>query len=452
MPSQAMSLVPILYFIVFLPPSTGESWISLNVSVPPWLHDDSEIDQMTYNYNYVDVLIGTPPQKISLSIDTQTEITAVYSQDRCLFCPGTRSFDEHVSSTYNDTGLPFDSTALAGGSWARDTISLDGNLENKVSDFVLIDRITTNTTARGLWPYNGQLALVQEALRSYNHTPLFADLFRSGKLTDPVIGMRLDPMNPRLTAGVIDPNDYEGTLNWVEIEPDNKEYTQYHVFKFDGFQGRNGSYPNSRMLAAIDSKSINIATPNNHTYLSSPNFIETIHRHVDFGGPDDAPTAPCGQDALFIYMSIAINGVSYEIDSKDLIRKRSVDRLCNVGITTNTLLPREPHTILGLPFLRSVYLAYRFPTDSCPGYFGFAFPRGANRTHEQKAQKPTSTPTLSSQCLTFTTPTSTPSPLDPSPIGDGKRYPVYGEESLQVPLIGVEHLVKGIWNVTDGII
>ena len=78
---------------------------------------------------------------------------------------------------------------------------------------VLIDRITTNTTARGLWPYNGQLALVQEALRSYNYTHLFADLYRSGELIDPVIGMRLDPVNPRLTVGAIDPEDYEGVGN-----------------------------------------------------------------------------------------------------------------------------------------------------------------------------------------------------------------------------------------------
>ncbi|KAJ3481630.1 hypothetical protein NLI96_g7537 [Meripilus lineatus] len=439
-----VSLILILYSIAFLPPSIGKSWLSLNVSVPPWL------DETSRNYNYVDVLVGTPPQKIPLPIDTQTDITVMYS-DRCLFCPGTRSFDESVSSTFNDTNLPLNSTALAGGSWAKDTINLGGILENKASDFVLIDRITTNTTARGRWPYNGQLALVQEALRSYNYTHLFADLYQSGELIDPVIGMRLDPVNPRLTVGAIDPEDYEGTLNWVEIEPDNKEYTQYHVFKFDGFQGRNGSlapYPNSPMLAAVDSKYINIATPNNFTYLSSSDFVgpvynDTIHINPLYGVLS-VPCAPSswfpGQDVpyAYVYMSIAINGVSYEIDSKDLVRNTSAlsnTGWCNLGITTNSLVPQEPQTILGLPFLRSVYMAYRFPTDSCPGYFGFAFPRGANRTQEQIAQKPTSTPTLSSQCLTFATPTSTPSPSGvPLPIG----------------LVGAEQLVKGVWNVTGG--
>lgn len=132
---------------------------------------------------------------------------------------------------------------------------------------VSIDWMTTNTTARGRWSYNGQLAWVQEALRTYNYTHLFADLYQSGELIDPVIGMRLDPENPKLTVGAIDPADYEGTLNWVELEPDNKDYTQYHVFKFDGFQGRNGTmapYQNSPMLAAIDSRRL---------WLMFPEFI-----------------------------------------------------------------------------------------------------------------------------------------------------------------------------------
>ncbi|KAJ3481626.1 hypothetical protein NLI96_g7533 [Meripilus lineatus] len=367
-----------------------------------------------------------------------------------------------------DTDFPVDSNVQASGSWARDTISLGGILENKASDFVLINWMTTNPTARGRRLYRDRrLGLVQGPLGSSNYTHLFAGLYNSGELMDPVIGMRLDPVNPRLTVGAIDPEDYEGILNWVEIEPENKEYTNYHVFKFDGFQGRNGSlapYTDSPMLAAVNSMYIDIATPNNFTYTTSSDFVGPVYNNtIDVDPLSGLLSVPCspsssfpGQDVpyAYIYMSIVINGVSYEIDSQDLVRPSLLAKpgWCLLGITTKSLVPREPQTVLGLPFLRSVYMAYRFPTDSCPGYFGFAFPRGANRTREQIAQRPTSTPALSSQCLAFATPTSTPSPLgDPPAVrSDGKQYSVYGNDSLQVQLIGAEQLVKGVWNVTSG--
>lgn len=258
---------------------------------------------------------------------------------------------------------------------------------------VFLEWMTTNTTSRGRTPYNGQLAWVQEALRTYNSTHLFADLYRSGELIDPVIGMRLDPENPKFTVGAIDPADYEGTLNWVELEPDNKDYTQYHVFKFDGFKGRNGSfapYPDSPMLAAIDARMfqanrnygpridltsttvfINIATPDNLTYLSSSGFVGPLYNNtLDIHPQYGLVSVACAPSSLFpgedvppayVYMSVAINGVAYQIENRDLVRSENpigltLPGFCNLGITTNNLIPREPKSILGLPFLRSVYM------------------------------------------------------------------------------------------------
>jgi hypothetical protein len=95
--------------------------------------------------------------------------------------------------------------------------------------------------------------------------------------------------------------------------------------------------------------------------------------------------------------------------------------------------------------------AYRFPTDNCPGYYGFAFPSGANRTQAQIAQKPTSTPSSSSQCLSLTAPTSTPTfSAGSATSGSGlssQTYEVYGRPgAAQVPLVGVGDLPKGVWD------
>lgn len=121
---------------------------------------------------------------------------------------------------------------------------------------VLVDWASTWVTAM---PYNGQFGLVQEALGSFgshNYSHLFTDLYRSGELIDPVIGMRLDPANPRLTVGALNSEDYEGTLNWVEIVPNKHNFTQSNVFEFDGFRSRDlplGPFTNSTpMLTAVD--------------------------------------------------------------------------------------------------------------------------------------------------------------------------------------------------------
>jgi hypothetical protein len=101
-----------------------------------------------------------------------------------------------------------------------------------------------------------------------------------------------------------------------------------------------------------------------------------------------------------------------------------------------------------------LYSAYRFPTDDCPdAYFGFAFPKGSNRTSSMIAQRPRSTPSAGTraQCLSFITPTSTPTVVAPTPqvsARDGfseSTYSVYGSpDDPQVRLIGVDELRAGI--------
>lgn len=102
--------------------------------------------------------------------------------------------------------------------------------------------------------------------------------------------------------------------------------------------------------------------------------------------------------------------------------------------------------------------AYRFPTGDCPGYYGFAFPSGANRTSDIIAQTPTSVLQGSdAQCVAFATQTNLPPSATPLPssedsqkgIGAGDTlYSVYGRpEDGQVRLIGVDALGPAqIWN------
>jgi hypothetical protein len=133
----------------------------------------------------------------------------------------------------------------------------------------------------------------------------------------------------------------------------------------------------------------------------------------------------------------------------------SLEGVCNVAMDNVTVPGAPPGIVLGMPFLRSVYVAYRFPTDDCPGYYGFAFPTSLNRTSSQIAQKPRSTPPLASSCLNLITPTSTPTPF-PTALQAQKKlspesYGVYAHEGEgMVPLVGWDELRKGVWDLVTG--
>jgi hypothetical protein len=132
---------------------------------------------------------------------------------------------------------------------------------------------------------------------------------------------------------------------------------------------------------------------------------------------------------------------------------------CNIGVMKSS----TTEYTLGVTFLRSVYLyvdnyhrayitltivtnrAYRFPTGNCPGYYGFAVSKGGPTPTSK--QKPRTTPTDAATCLSFATPSSTPSPtisvlkeLQPSGASN-ETYRVHGRpDDDWVSLRGVKDL------------
>lgn len=91
--------------------------------------------------------------------------------------------------------------------------------------------------------YNGHLGLfvnnINDTQRSLS---TITQLWESGQLLNPVIGMRFNPLNPKLTLGALDPADYEGEINWVQLETPDASWDLPNVFKIDGFRGYNGSF------------------------------------------------------------------------------------------------------------------------------------------------------------------------------------------------------------------
>lgn len=112
------------------------------------------------------------------------------------------------------------------------------------------------TFAEFVW--NGHFGLFLNPLNTtVTAQHVLTHLYESSSLLNPVVGMRFDPANPKLTIGALDPNDYEGTINWVPLNqtPDPKgDYL--NTFSFDGVKGYDGQFvPYPGILsAALDSR------------------------------------------------------------------------------------------------------------------------------------------------------------------------------------------------------
>ena len=133
-------------------------------------------------------------------------------------------------------------------------------------------------------------------------------------------------------------------------------------------------------------------------------------------------------------------GVNYPVDNQNMVRPKSIlstNVTCNTALQNSTIGSNPPVT-LGLSFMRSVYLAYRFPTVDCPkAFYGFAYPKGANRTEAEIRQQPRTTPTLASQCLNLKSPSTTPTPtteihIPERTLDNNVRSPLPGERTWKV--------------------
>lgn len=421
--------------------ANASSWAALPMRV---LRSLFEVD-VVFNGATVRTYFGTPPQEVELTVDLAADWLAAYAYD-CILCSGGTSFNALLSSSFQSLNSTWmNSIPGFSGTDVMDRVSFGGILNAPDTQFALIESGSNYTLQSTI--QNGHLgAFVNPSNDTSPSAHIFSQLYQSGQLLNPVVGFRFDPLNPKITIGALDPADYDGDLNWVEINAPDASFDSLNTFSIDGLKGYNGSFipVGNSLTANLDSLANTITIPNVTTYISSPGFMGPINPVIVNG----VLAYPCNVTTPYVALSATINGIDYQIESSgSLLRPYNflspAEGYCSVGIVnkSDTLLPSVS---LGLPFLRSVYLAYRFPTDGCPGHYGFAFPVGANRTGSQISQTPTSTPTKSAQCLVLTTPTSTPSPsaevTAEQKLLSSNKYDVYGGTDEAVYLVGVDDL------------
>ncbi|KAG7093193.1 hypothetical protein E1B28_006882 [Marasmius oreades] len=413
----------------------AKNWVSLPIHAPPSL-----IISESFSHQ-ADIAIGTPPQNTSFQISIDDYLSAAVIPE-CDFCPSAWMYDPSYSSSFNITPERVDSINL-GGARGTETVTLGGVLQDTNASIVFIDHMTSQVlNSRFIGGRLGLSPTLNTTRRSKN-LPL--RLYEEGQLLNPVWGLRMGGSNPRLTIGALDPTEYQGEINWVPELGDSLE------IQVDAFRAYNQNvlplqYP---ITASLSSQSKEIYLSPNIVYfflnesLTGPLQEATLHEDGWFD-------ILCNETSKFEF-SVDINGVNYPV--REIIEESS-PVINDLGFCRVAVGP-SPNFVLGIRFLRSVYIAYRFPTGDCPGYYGFAVPKGViSKTLTN--QKPRTTPTDAARCLSFVTPTSTPIPtisVHEGPFQISKeKYKVYGQEEDQwVELRGVEDLpmLKTKGSVTD---
>jgi hypothetical protein len=424
-----------------------KTWTSIKVMAPFGLSDSD----LGYNFNQARTMFGNPPQPINLTLGFSGDPLSSWSID-CNSCLGSELYDPEVSSTHQDMNMAWgDNRPGFVGHWVKDTVGFEGLFEAENIPFVLLDVFSSSITDV---PHmnSGHLPLY---VNGTAETPgIFQQLWNQGSLMNPVMGMRLDPIKARFTLGALDSEDYEGEINWTAVEDryDSESGSiSVNEFKIDGVKGFNGSLLpfGDHLTSVLDSLSLDIKVPPSNPYAINAGYTgpqQLVHFYPEGGFGYQCISA----ELPYVHFTVTINGVDYPIESdRSMLRfSSSTSGMCTVAISNTT---RPSAFSLGLPFMRSVYVAYRFPTEDCPGYYGFAFPSGSNRTRTQINQKPTSTPDKASQCLSLTKPASTPK-AKISSQGKGSNdlkgsYYVYGSATNdQVALLDAESLAAAKWN------
>ncbi|CAE6529852.1 unnamed protein product [Rhizoctonia solani] len=401
---------------------------------------NSNLGRICEDVKYADRGRGALSEDVALQSLEGRKIHLFALTPDCLFCPTEGMYDTSLSSSLvKDPSLGSFGDGLFGGTRGYESITLGGLLQDSQSSMAFIDQMSPKFQLRFA---GGHLGLfVPQSNETRRRQSVIYRLNEQDQLLNPVWGLRLGGENPHLTIGALDPNDYEGEINWVPLVNDS---SRIQIDALKGFDGNAFPLP-SPLTVWIDSLSKNIYIPDLAMYMMNDTLIGP-NQFLNIYPPDNTTFGVrCnGTEVPSVEFSVEINGVDYPVNQTDLIRPhsgRAAAGYCNVGVIKSV----ATEYTLGLTFLRSVYLAYRFPTGNCPGYYGFAVPKGGPTP--TSTQKPRSTPTDAATCLSFVTPSSTPTPtiaiskeLQPSGTSE-ETYAVYGRPNDQwVGLQGVKDL------------
>ncbi|KAI5618628.1 cathepsin D precursor, partial [Silurus asotus] len=306
-------------------------------------------DDMAY---FGKVGIGSPPQYFYLHFDTGSStlwVNSVYcNSDACSNHP---LFNPNKSSTFTSNQQPFSvkyGTGSVQGFLGNDTVTM-GQLVVTDQQIGLSTVEPGDHFARPL--HDGLMGL---AFRPSDYPTIVNTMVQEGVIDEPIFAFYLssnDERGSEVMFGGVDPNYYQGQINWVPVQHDS-----HWQLIFEGFE------VNHQSTGYCDQGCTAITDTGTSLLLCPPQYVDSLHQLL--GAQQDSNgnyVFDCGAVSSLPTLTFIMNGAHLHLPGTAyVLGNGDSSSYCMSGIRTSHTQYRDgyPYWILGDVFLRQFYSVF----------------------------------------------------------------------------------------------
>jgi len=292
------------------------------------------------------ITVGTPPQSFRVVFDTGSAnlwITSSSCNNSNNACTGKNSYNHALSSTYTANGQSLSIVYGSGtmtGKLSVDTVSVGGlNVRQTFGE------ATNLASTFAGQPFDGILGLAYQQLAADGVVPVIDNMVSQGLLAYNSFSVYLDSTPgdtlSTLIIGGVDPNYYQGSIQYVPVIQYNNALIYYTV-QFNGIivngQEVTGCNAGNPCNAIIDTGTSFIVGPTAGV-TNLMNSIGTVNANC--AGVGNLPT-----------ISVNFNGATFALPSSKYVL--SINNQCQLGISASN----SNLWIFGDTFIRNYYTIF----------------------------------------------------------------------------------------------
>ncbi|KAJ5722627.1 hypothetical protein N7488_000662 [Penicillium malachiteum] len=316
-------------------------------------------------YYMVNITLGTPPQNLSLSLDTgSSDIwvnvpNSTYCAADGDVCSSTGLFDLSDSSTFTLLDYYMNATYVSGtlatGPYATDTLTI-GGATVKDMQFALAETSSNPHGILGIAYAAGEFAATQDD-KQYSNLP--EALVSSGAINSAAFSLWLNKFDGtgNLLFGGVNTARYQGELQTVPMLKVNDEYMTVTIALTDvslTSSGKTKSYSKGLPLA--------VTLDNGSAFITLPeDLLEPIFKKLGAGynATSGFSYIPCSMSTSDTNVTFSFSGAEVNIPVSELVFDNYVEAGFPEGDCIFGMVYGEPGvSLMGDPFLRGAYVVY----------------------------------------------------------------------------------------------
>ncbi|KAJ9647492.1 hypothetical protein H2204_000121 [Knufia peltigerae] len=310
----------------------------------------------------IDVKVGTPPQSLSIVLDTGSSDTWVFSPEACSSDANcAASFDPSDSSTFDEASpgsfaITYNDHSHVEGDYFTDNIGVGGaTISSLMMGLANTGQLSASTTSSGLM---GVGYRANEAVANVDPANVYPNMVYE-MVSQDIIGsysysLWLDDLaasTGTILFGGYDPSKFQGSLTMMPTLPDPTKsdgvISSFLVSMISlgaMYNGKTTTFTSSTFngAALLDSGTTNIFVPS-AIYAELANYF----------GADENQVVDCKLSQTKGYVSFGFVDATIQVPFSELALLDSTTGLCQLGF-----FDAGEQLILGDTFLRSAYVYY----------------------------------------------------------------------------------------------